>query len=85
MKVKCCTEVFSNQVGALMKMIISWNKLFDSLNLGRRTGPPGKPLKAITLTNSVAPNENVDFWKDAVKILSSLKYFSPNKQRLQPG
>ncbi|KAH0999444.1 hypothetical protein HUJ04_003260 [Dendroctonus ponderosae] len=98
MKVKCCTQVFSYQVGALMKRIISWksqvnmdsdaidtaelilflDKLFDSLNSSRRTGPPGKPLKAsVTLANS----EHVDFWKDAVKILSSMKYFCPKKQK----
>ncbi|KAJ8914547.1 hypothetical protein NQ315_010011 [Exocentrus adspersus] len=45
MKVSTCMQVFSYQVGSLMKGIAIWDKLFDSLNANSKTGPTTKPLK----------------------------------------
>ncbi|KAJ8910621.1 hypothetical protein NQ315_002857 [Exocentrus adspersus] len=89
MKVKCCTQVFSNQVGALMKAVLSWNSQvqLDSgaidtanlilLNSSRKTGPPGKPLKGGVQNDSV----HIQFWYDAIKILESMKFYCTENSR----
>jgi len=58
-------------------LILFLDKLFDSLNSSRRTGPPGKPLKAAVTFNSI----HIGFWYDAIKVLSTMKYFCHKKNK----
>lgn len=59
-------------------LILFLDKLFDSLNSGQRTGPPGKPLKAAVSKNT----EHFHYWYQAIQILNSMKFYCPQKKRL---
>ncbi|KAJ8911831.1 hypothetical protein NQ315_012561 [Exocentrus adspersus] len=58
-------------------LILFLDKLFDSLNSSRKTGPPGKPLKGGVQNDSV----HIQFWYDAIKILESMKFYCTENSR----
>lgn len=59
------------------ELILFLDKLFDSLNSSRKTGPPGKPLKAGVAANS----EHITYWYEAIKVLESMKYYCPRTKK----
>lgn len=57
-------------------LILFLDKLFDSLNSSRKTGPPGKPLKGAVTTTS----DHISFWYKAIEIIETMKFWDPVKR-----
>lgn len=55
------------------ELILFLDKLFDSLNSSRKTGPPGKPLKASVTVKS----EHLKYWYEAIRVIESMRYYCP--------
>ncbi|XP_050307911.1 uncharacterized protein LOC126744516 [Anthonomus grandis grandis] len=90
MRVSCCTQVFSNQVGVYMKKILSWNA---PVNLEREAEGTANLIlffdKLFDSLNSskkfgspgkplkagvTKESTHISFWYDALKILETMKY-----------
>ncbi|KAJ8914061.1 hypothetical protein NQ315_017582, partial [Exocentrus adspersus] len=84
MKVKCCTQVFSqSQVnldpGAIdtSTLILFLDTLFDSLNSSQKSGPPGKPLKASVTSES----DHITFWYKCIKVFKGMRFYAHKQKK----
>ncbi|XP_023312722.1 uncharacterized protein LOC111692830, partial [Anoplophora glabripennis] len=58
-------------------LILFLDKLFDSLNISKKSKPQAEPLKWAVTKNSI----HEEFWQNSLKILDTMKFFSLEKQR----
>ncbi|XP_074025793.1 uncharacterized protein [Leptinotarsa decemlineata] len=97
MKVKNCTQVFSYQVGSLMKKIVEWKVQVDLAPEAADTGEVilflDKLFDSLNSSQKTAPaikplkgglmkeSGHEKFWRDSLQILNSMKFFSNKKQK----
>ncbi|GLV38198.1 hypothetical protein CBL_12844 [Carabus blaptoides fortunei] len=67
------SSVVGEEADGTAHLLPFFDRLFDSVNSSSLNAPVGKPLKTPLKEDSA----HVDFWNNAVKVLSSMEFIDP--------